>query len=162
MTAVRPSSPGRTGGSVIAMAPASQVVAELQAMIDELIDLVLEVKQAHHAVPQDHLLHAQLDALFSELSGWTYALAARTRALGGSLLEGVTTVAGRHARNLFPTATDDTEVAQALLGPMRVAAEHAGAHRAGVADVDADAAALFAAVAEGLAAHVTRLEAVAR
>ncbi len=133
MSVPQTSPPGRTGGSVIAVAPASQVVAELQAMIDELIDLVLEVKQAHHAVPQDHPLHAQVDALFSEPSGWAQALAARTRALGGSLLEGVTSVAGRHARNLFPTATDDAE-----------------------------AAALFAAVGDGLGSHVARLEAVAR
>lgn len=140
----------------------SQVVAELQAMIDELIDLILEVKQAHHAVPEDHPLHTELDGLFAQLSGWTHALADRTRALGGSLLEGVTTVAGRHARNLFPTAVDDADIVRALVAPLQAAAEHAGIHRAGVGDVDPKAAALFAEVADGLAADAARLEAVGR
>jgi DNA-binding ferritin-like protein len=138
------------------------VVAELQATIDELIDLVLEVKQAHHAVPEDHPLHRQLDALFGELSGWTHALADRTRALGGSLLEAVTTVAGHRARNLFPSATDDADVALALVAPLRAAAEHATTHAATAAEVDPEAGAVFADVAAGLAAYVSRLEAVAR
>ncbi len=144
------------------MASPSDVVAELQATIDELIDLVLEVKQAHHAVPEDHPLHTQLDALFAELSRWTRALADRTRALGGSLLEGVTTVAGRHARNRFPITTDDAVVAGALVAPLRAAADHAAAHVTGVSEVDAEAGAVFADVAAGLAGYASRLEAVAR
>ena len=132
-------------------------------MIDEILDLVLEVKQAHHVVPEDHPLHAQLDTLFGQLSGWTGALAQRTRALGGSLLEGgITTVAGRHARNLFPTAVDDAAVADVLAGPLQAAADHARVHRAGVADVDAEAAGLLDEVATGLSGHVDRLRGVAR
>ena len=132
-------------------------------MIDEILDLVLEVKQAHHVVPEDHPLHAQLDTLFGQLSGWTGALAQRTRALGGSLLEGgITTVAGRHARNLFPTAVDDAAVAGVLAGPLQGATDHARTHRAGVADVDAAAAALLDEVATGLSRHVDQLRGVAR
>ncbi len=132
-------------------------------MIDEILDLVLEVKQAHHAVPEARPLHHQLDGLFADLAGWTQALAERTRALGGSLLQGgITTVAGRHARNLFPTAVADAEVAAVLAAPLQAAADHARVHQAGVAAVDAEAAALFDHVASGLSAHVERLQAVGR
>lgn len=122
-------------------------VHDLQAMLDELIDVVQDVKQAHYVVAQRDPFHAELDALFDDLRTWAGELAARSAEAGGSL-GGMTTAAGHRPKALFPRERDDRTIAKALLGPLRQAEDHARSYR-------------FVDLADGLDRHISRLEEVA-
>ena len=84
--------------------------AALNQVLDEVIDAVLDVKQAHWRVPETHALHAVLDQLFDDLRTWARLLADQDRALGVSPLASMPTAAGRTPPHPWHGAASDEEV----------------------------------------------------
>lgn len=137
------------------------VVTELKDMLGDLLDVLLEVKQAHRKVPEHDQLHRRLDILVADAQAWVGLLAGRAVELGGSLLGGVTSVAGRAPGNLFPGGSPDRqEVARVLVGHLEPVVAHARLHQSRVGEVDAASSQLLSDIADGLAAHQWAFSAV--
>jgi DNA-binding ferritin-like protein len=84
--------------------------AALNQVLSEVIDDVLDVRQAHRRVPETHALHAELDQLFDDLRTWARLLADQDQALGVSPLASVPTAAGRKPPHSWHGAASDEEV----------------------------------------------------
>jgi len=84
--------------------------AALNQVLSEVIDDVLDVKQAHRRVPETHALHAELDRLFDDLRAWARVIADQDQALGVSPLASVPTAAGRTPPHSWHGAASDEEV----------------------------------------------------
>jgi DNA-binding ferritin-like protein len=84
--------------------------AALNQVLSEVIDGVLDVKQAHRRVPETHALHAVLDQLFDDLRTWARLLADQDQALGVSPLASMPTGAGRTPPHSWHGAASDEEV----------------------------------------------------
>jgi DNA-binding ferritin-like protein len=84
--------------------------AALNQVLSEVIDAVLDVRQAHRRVPETHALHALLDQLFDDLRTWARSLADQDEALGVSPLANMPTAAGRTPPHSWHGAATDEEV----------------------------------------------------
>ncbi len=107
MRARRP--PARIGAGVSQLRR-DDPAAALNQVLDEVIDAVLDVKQAHRRVPETHALHAVLDQLFDDLRTWARLLADQDEALGVSPLASMPTAAGRTPPHPWHGAASDEEV----------------------------------------------------
>jgi DNA-binding ferritin-like protein len=85
-------------------------VAALNQVLSEVIDAVLDVRQAHRRVPETHALHAVLDRLFDDLRTWARLLADQDQALGVSPLANMPTPAGRTPPHSWHGAASDEDV----------------------------------------------------
>jgi DNA-binding ferritin-like protein len=84
--------------------------AALNQVLSEVIDVVLDVKQAHRRVPQTHALHAVLGQLFADLRTWAGLLADQDQALGVSPLASMPAAAGRTPPHPWHGAVSDEQV----------------------------------------------------
>src|ERR1700745_655105 len=84
--------------------------AALNAVLSEVIDGILDVKQAHRRVPETHALHAVLDQLFDDLRTWARLLADQDQALGVSPLANMPTPSARTPPHSGHGAASDDEV----------------------------------------------------
>lgn len=107
MRARRP--PARTGGRVSA-AGGEDPAAALNQVLSEVIDAILDVRQAHRRVPETQALHTVLDQLFADLRTWAQLLAEQDRALGVSPLASMSSGAGRTPSNPWHGAASSEEV----------------------------------------------------
>ena len=119
--------------------------AALNQVLSEVIDGVLDVKQAHRRVPETHALHAVLDQLFDDLRAWARLLADQDEALGVSPLASMPTAASRTPPHSWHGAANDEEVRHIVgedldrLGQHLTAAladEHDDKVRAALAEVE--------------------------
>jgi DNA-binding ferritin-like protein len=110
--------PARIGASVSPHRRGDPAAA-LNQVLSEVIDVVLDVKQAHRRVPETHALHAVLDQLFADLRTWAGLLADQDQALGVSPLASMPTAAGRTPPHPWHGAASDEEV-------RRIVGEHLG------------------------------------
>jgi DNA-binding ferritin-like protein len=85
-------------------------VAALNQVLSEVIDAVLDVRQAHRRVPEAHALHGVLDQLFDDLRIWARLLADQDQALGVSPLANMPTAAGRTPPHSWHGAASDEDV----------------------------------------------------
>ena len=85
-------------------------VAALNQVLSEVIDAILDVRQAHRRVPETHALHAVLDRLFDDLRTWAQLLADQDQALGVSPLASMPTAAGRLPPHSWHGAASDEDV----------------------------------------------------
>ena len=131
-------------------------VRELAGMLDELLDVLGEVKQARWRLGPDSPLHDELDRLFEDITGAAQRIADRDRQLGGSLLA-VRTTAGRQPPNLMAGAAEDTALTAAVAADLGRLAEAARGHAAAAGD-DATTRDLLEETAALLAAHAGRLD----
>lgn len=69
--------------------------AALNQVLSEVIDAILDVRQAHRRVPETLGLHALLDRLFADLRTWARLLADQDQALGVSPLASMPGASGR-------------------------------------------------------------------
>jgi DNA-binding ferritin-like protein len=92
-------------------------IAALNQALSEVIDVVLDVKQARWKVPGAHALHGMLDQLFDDLRTWARLLIEEDEALGVSPLVTISSVAGRQRPNLWTGDATDEEI-------RRVVGEH--------------------------------------
>jgi DNA-binding ferritin-like protein len=125
--------------------------AALNQVLSEVIDVVLDVKQAHRRVPETHALHAVLDQLFADLRTWAGLLADQDQALGVSPLASMPTAAGRTPPHPWHGAVSDEQV-------RRIAGEHLdrlGQHLAAAlaAQQDDKVRAALAEVERGVLVH---------
>jgi DNA-binding ferritin-like protein len=101
--------PARIGASVSSPRPGDPAAA-LNQVLSEVIDVVLDVRQAQRRVPQTHALHVVLDQLFADLRTWAGLLADQDQALGVSPLASMPTAAGRTPPHPWHGAASDEEV----------------------------------------------------
>jgi DNA-binding ferritin-like protein len=88
--------------------------AALNQVLSEVIDAVLDVRQAHRRVPETHALHAVLDQFVDDLRAWARLLADQDEALGVSPLASVPTAAGRTPPHSWHGAASDEEVGRVV------------------------------------------------
>jgi DNA-binding ferritin-like protein len=101
--------------------------AALNQVLSEVIDGVLDVRQAHRRVPETHALHAVLDQLFDDLRTWAGLLADQDQALGVSPLASMPTGAGRTPPHSWHGAASDEEVRRIVGEDLDRLAEHLAA-----------------------------------
>jgi thioesterase domain-containing protein len=85
-------------------------IAALNQVLSEVIDAILDVRQAHRRVPETHALNAVLDQLFADLRAWAGLLADQDQALGVSPLAYMPSAAGRTPPTRWHGAASDEEV----------------------------------------------------
>ena len=71
--------------------------AALNQVLSEVIDAILDVRQAPRRVPETQALHGVLDQLFVDLRTWAQLLADQDQALGVSPLASMPSAAGPDA-----------------------------------------------------------------
>jgi hypothetical protein len=79
-------------------------------VLSEVIDAVLDVRQAHRRVPETHALHAVLDQLFDDLRAWARLLPDQDEALSVSPLVSMPTAVGRTRPHSWNGAASDEKV----------------------------------------------------
>jgi hypothetical protein len=84
--------------------------AALNQVLSEVIDAILDVRQADRRVPETHALRAELDQLSADLRTWARVLADQDQALGVSPLASMPTAAGRTPSNPWHGTASDEEV----------------------------------------------------
>jgi DNA-binding ferritin-like protein len=125
--------------------------AALNEVLSEVIDAILDVRQALRRVPETQALHAELDQLLVDLRTWARLLADRDEALGVSPLASMATAASRTPRNPWHGAASDEEV-------RRIVGEHLDRldHQLSAAlagQPDDQTAAALAEIGRGILAH---------
>jgi DNA-binding ferritin-like protein len=86
------------------------LAAALNQVLSEVIDGVLDVRQAYRRVPEAHALHGVLDQLLGDLRAWARLLADQDLALGVSPLASMPTATGRKPPHSWHGAVSDEEV----------------------------------------------------
>ena len=84
--------------------------AALNQVLSEVIDAILDVRQADRRVPGTQALHAELDLLFADLRAWARVLADADQALGVSPLASMPSAAGRTPPHPWHGAASNEEV----------------------------------------------------
>lgn len=104
-----PATPARIGARV-SRPRGDSPAAALNQVLSEVIDAILDVRQAHRRVPEMLALHALLDRLLADLRGWARLLADEDQALGVSPLASIPTASGRMPPNPWHGAASNDEV----------------------------------------------------
>jgi hypothetical protein len=130
-------------------------IAALNQVLSEVIDMVLDLKQAHQKVPTSHALYGVLDRLSEDLRVWAGLILDEDRELGVSPLASMPSVAGRVPPNLWPGTASDEEVSRVVGQHLDRLAEHVTAALA--EQEDEGARETLADVERGLIAHRTSL-----
>jgi DNA-binding ferritin-like protein len=133
-------------------------IAALNQVLSEVIDTVLDVKQAHRRVPETHALHAVLDQLFADLRTWAWLFADQEQALGVSPLASMPSAAGRTPPTPWHGAASDEEVRRIVGEHLDRLGQHLAAALAEQQDDKVRAA--LAEVEQGILAHRRALSAL--
>ena len=133
-------------------------VAALNQVLSEVIDAVLDVRQAHRRVPETHALHAVLDQLLADLRAWAWLLADQDQALGVSPLASMPSAASRTPPTRWHGAASDEEVRRIVGEHLDRLGQHAAAALAEQQDDKVRAA--LAEVEQGILAHQRALSAL--
>lgn len=101
--------------------------AALNQVLSDVIDAILDVRQAHRRVPETHDLHALLDRLFADMRTWARLLADQDQALGVSPLASMTGASGRTPPSPWHGAASDEEVRRIVGEHLDRLGQHLGA-----------------------------------
>jgi len=104
-----PRPPARVGIGV-SPPPREDPASALNQVLSEVIDAILDVRQALRRVPETQALHAELDRLFTDLRTWARLLADQDQALGVSPLASMPSAAGRTPPNPWHGAASNEEI----------------------------------------------------
>ncbi len=138
-------------GAGVSAARRDDPAAALNRVLSEVIDAVLDVRQAHRRVPETHALHAVLDRLFDDLRTWARLLADQEQALGVSPLASMPSAAGRKPPHPWHGAASDEEVRRIVGQHLDRLGQHLAAAQAGQQDDQVQAA--LGEVERGLLVH---------
>jgi DNA-binding ferritin-like protein len=94
----------------VSPSPREDRAAALNQVLSEVIDAILDVRQAHRRVPETQDLHAELDQLFNDLRTWARLLADQDQALGVSPLASMPSAAGRTPPNPWHGTASSEEI----------------------------------------------------
>jgi hypothetical protein len=83
-------------------------------VLNEVVDLAVTTRQAGHAVPRGHELHAELDRLFASARSWSEQLVGVDSAMGVSALAYMTSPTGRLPSGPQPSPGSEEEVDRAV------------------------------------------------
>jgi hypothetical protein len=86
--------------------------AALNQVLSEVIDAILDVRQALRRVPETQALHNELDQLLADLRTWAQLLADQDQALGISPLASMASGASRTPPNPWHGAASNQQVRQ--------------------------------------------------
>ena len=103
-------------GIHVSPSPRDDPAAALNQVLSEVIDAILDVRQAHRRVPETQALHAELDQLFTDLRTWARLLADQDQALGVSPLASMASAAGRTPPSPWHGAASGEEVRRIVGG----------------------------------------------
>jgi DNA-binding ferritin-like protein len=142
--------PARVGAGV-SQPGRDDPAAALNQVLSEVIDGILDVRQAYRRVPETHALHAVLDQLFDDLRAWAGLLADQEQALGVSPLASMPTAAGRTPPHSWHGAASDEEVRRIVGEDLGRLGQHLAAALAEQHDDQVRAA--LAEVERGLLVH---------
>jgi DNA-binding ferritin-like protein len=129
--------------------------AALNQVLSEVIDGILDVRQAHRRVAETHALHAVLDRLFDDLRTWAQLLADQDQVLGVSPLASMATGAARTPPHSWHGAASDDEVRRIVGEDLSRLRQHLAAALAEQHDDKVRAA--LAEVERGLLVHMRTL-----
>jgi DNA-binding ferritin-like protein len=101
--------------------------AALNQVLSDVIDAILDVRQAHRRVPETHALHALLDRLFADMRTWAWLLADQDQALGVSPLASMTGASVRTPPSSWHGAASDEEVRRIVGEHLDRLGQHLGA-----------------------------------
>jgi thioesterase domain-containing protein len=104
-----PRPPARIGVGVSPPRP-DDPAAALNQVLNEVIDAILDVRQALRRVAETQALHAELDQLLADLRAWARLLADQDQALGVSPLASMPSAASRTPLNPWHGAASNEEV----------------------------------------------------
>ena len=97
-------------GAGVSPPPPDDRAAALNEVLSEVIDTILDVRQADRRVPETQALHAELDQLFADLRTWARLLADADQALGVSPLASMSSAASRTPPNPWHGAASSEEI----------------------------------------------------
>ena len=125
--------------------------AALNQVLSEVIDAILDVRQADRRVPQTQALHKMLDQLFADLRTWARLLADQDQALGVSPLASMPTAAGRTPSNPWHGTASNEEIRRIVGEHLDRLSHHLAAALAEQQDDQVRAA--LTEVQQGIVAH---------
>jgi hypothetical protein len=131
-------------------------VAALNQVLNEVIEAVLDVRQAHRRVPETYALHGLLDQLFADLRSWAWLLADLDQAFGASPLASMQSASGRTPPNPWHGAASNEEVRRIVGEHLDRLGQHLDAALAEQQDDKVRAA--FTGMARGVLAHKRALD----
>jgi DNA-binding ferritin-like protein len=101
--------------------------AALNQVLSDVIDAILDVRQALRRVPETQALHALLDRLLADLRPWARSLADQDQALGVSPLSSMPGASGRTPRSPWHGAASNEEVRRIVGEHLDRLGQHLGA-----------------------------------
>jgi DNA-binding ferritin-like protein len=125
--------------------------AALNQVLSDVIDAILDVRQALRRVPETEALHALLDRLLADLRPWARSLADQDQALGVSPLASMPGASGRTPPTPWHGAASDEEVRRIVGDHLDRLGQHLGAALADQQDDNVRAA--LAEVERGIQAY---------
>jgi DNA-binding ferritin-like protein len=135
----------------VSPAERKDLTAAVNQVLSDVIDAILDVRQAHRRVPETQALHALLDQLFADLRAWARLLADQDQALGVSPLASMSSPSGRTAPNPWRGNASNEEVRRIVGGHLDRLGEHLAAALAVQQDDKVQAA--LAEVEQGILAY---------
>jgi DNA-binding ferritin-like protein len=138
-------------GTYVSRPPRDDPAAALNQVLSEVIDAILDVRQAHRRVPETQALHAELDQLFTDLRTWARLLADEDQALGVSPLASMASAAGRTPPSPWHGAASGEEIRRIVGGHLDLLGRHLSAALAEEQDDGVRAA--LTEVERGILAH---------
>ena len=102
--------PPSGGGGCVSPSPPEDPAAVLNQVLNEVIDALLDVRQASRRVPGTQALHEMLDRLFADLRSWAQLLADLDQAFGVSPLASMPSGSARPPSNPWYGAASSEEI----------------------------------------------------
>jgi hypothetical protein len=129
----------------------SDPLVALNAVLDEIIDLVREVKGARWRFGASASLHAELDSLFDDARRWARDLIELDEDHGRSPLESMPTASARQSRDLRPDISTEDDVRRELDDALGRLDQHVAIAIA--SQVDDDLSEALGAIEDGVRRH---------